>query len=98
MSSLPRLYTPEEVAAALRVSPWWVRDQARKGRISASKVGGAWRFTADQYHQLVAASATPVIAPTPARSSRSTAQPYYADSTAPVVSLTPRTPRRRRVA
>lgn len=95
MNRLPRLHTPEEVADALGVSSWWVRDQARRGLIPASKVAGAWRFTADQYHRIVAAA---VSTPAPAtdRSSRTTARPYYANSVVPLATLTPRTPRRRR--
>lgn len=41
--ALPRLYTPEQVADALGVSAWWVREQARKGAITGTRVGGAWR-------------------------------------------------------
>ncbi|MFC8008880.1 helix-turn-helix domain-containing protein [Streptomyces cinereoruber] len=95
MSGLPRLHRPEEVAEALGLSAWWVKDQARKGLIPATRVGGSWRFTAAQYQQIVTAAEQPAAVQPPARSSRSTARPYYADSAAPVVTLTPRAPRRR---
>ncbi|MFC8156341.1 helix-turn-helix domain-containing protein [Streptomyces cinereoruber] len=94
MSALPRLHRPEEVAEALGLSVWWVKDRARQGRIPATRVGNSWRFTAAQYQQIVAAAEQPAAVQTPARSSRSTARPYYADSTAPVAALTPRVPRR----
>jgi hypothetical protein len=53
MSSLPILHTPEAVADSLQVSAWWVKEQARKGRVDAVKAAGAWRFTDEQYAQLV---------------------------------------------
>ncbi|MFC8171178.1 helix-turn-helix domain-containing protein [Streptomyces sp. NPDC057325] len=93
MSALPRLHRPEEVAEALGLSAWWVKSEARQGRIPATRVGSSWRFTAAQYQQIVAAAEQPVQAP--AQSSRSTARPYYADSAAPAAPLTPRAPRRR---
>ncbi|WP_206325957.1 MULTISPECIES: helix-turn-helix domain-containing protein [unclassified Streptomyces] len=95
MSALPRLHTPEEVAEALGVSVWWVKDQARRRLIPASKPAGAWRFTTAQYAEILTAVEQPVATPALPRSTRSTARPYYADSTAPVAQLTPRTPRRR---
>jgi hypothetical protein len=50
---LPRLYCPEEIAAALRCSEWWVKEQARRRRIPFVRVAGAYRFTAVHYQEIV---------------------------------------------
>ncbi|MEV7953689.1 DNA-binding protein [Streptomyces sp. NPDC087532] len=61
MSSLPTLHTPKAVADSLQVSTWWVKEQARKSRVDAVKVGGAWRFTDEQYAQLVQLHTMPAV-------------------------------------
>ncbi|MFE4330135.1 DNA-binding protein [Streptomyces sp. NPDC056831] len=61
MSPLPTLHKPEAVADSLSVSTWWVKEQARKGRVDAVKVAGAWRFTDEQYAQLVQLHTTPAV-------------------------------------
>jgi len=38
------MLTPEELAARWRQSTEWVRTQARKRTIPATKIGGRWRF------------------------------------------------------
>ena len=38
-------YTAAEVASALRCSAWWVKDQARRGRIPYCWVATSYRFT-----------------------------------------------------
>ncbi|MFD7860939.1 helix-turn-helix domain-containing protein [Streptomyces sp. NPDC059783] len=65
MSALPRLHTADDVAEALQVSPWWVKEQARRGRIAALKVGGAWRFTAAQVDQIIQMSVAEPSEPAP---------------------------------
>ncbi|WP_329148408.1 helix-turn-helix domain-containing protein [Streptomyces sp. NBC_01456] len=50
---LPHLYRPAEVAEALGVSEWWVKEQARKGRIPFTRLGGGYRFTADHYAEII---------------------------------------------
>lgn len=65
MSSLPSLHTPQDIAKSLSVSAWWVKEQARKGRVSAVKAAGAWRFTDAQYEQLLALHTTEATPPTP---------------------------------
>lgn len=65
MSTLPQLHTAADVADALQVSPWWVKEQARLGRIKAAKVAGSWRFTAAQVEQLLRLNAGDVRAPAP---------------------------------
>ncbi len=44
MDDEPPLLTVKEVAARLRVSPSWVRDQAESGGWPAYQVGERWRF------------------------------------------------------
>jgi excisionase family DNA binding protein len=51
--TLPPLYTPSEIATALRCSEWWVKEQARKGRISFTKPGGSYRFTAAHLVEII---------------------------------------------
>ena len=46
-SALPRLYLPEEVAAVLGCSAWWVKDRARRRLIPFTRVGRAYRFTGE---------------------------------------------------
>lgn len=92
------LYTPEDVAQALRVSPWWVRDQARRGLAPAVKVASAWRFTEAQYLALVqqhTVPAQPVQDTIPARRRRQL-ESEDTVSEAPVLVLHARPPRPRR--
>ncbi|WP_406420863.1 hypothetical protein [Streptomyces sp. NBC_00842] len=65
MSVLPSLHTPEDIAESLKVSAWWVKEQARKGRVAAVKAAGAWRFTDEQYEQLLALHTTAAMPSTP---------------------------------
>lgn len=46
---LPRLYTPAEVAEALRCSTWWVQEQVRRHRFPYEAIAGGCRFTVEQY-------------------------------------------------
>lgn len=46
--------TPEEVADALGASPWWVREQARRGRVPHLRFGrGKIRFLPEHVDVLV---------------------------------------------
>ncbi|GIJ07307.1 helix-turn-helix domain-containing protein [Micromonospora andamanensis] len=93
------LHRPAEVAKILRCSEWWVKEQARKGRIPFSWIGGGYRFTNEHITEMVRlferrpASATPLrretSAPFPSRSGRS-------ESGAPALQLKARRPRRAR--
>lgn len=49
----PALYTASEVAAALRCSLWWVKEQARQRRIPYCWIGGSYRFTAEHLAEIV---------------------------------------------
>ncbi|MET9849738.1 helix-turn-helix domain-containing protein [Streptomyces ossamyceticus] len=50
---LPCLYRPEEIAEALGCSAWWVKDRARRGLIPHTRVGRAYRFTAEHLAEIV---------------------------------------------
>ncbi|MEU7313071.1 helix-turn-helix domain-containing protein [Streptomyces sp. NPDC007083] len=43
--ALPRLFKAAEVAKVLDCSEWWVKEQARRGRIPFIKSGSGYRFT-----------------------------------------------------
>ncbi|MFG2694838.1 helix-turn-helix domain-containing protein [Kitasatospora sp. NPDC048407] len=51
--ALPTLFQPADVAKALGKSEWWVKEQARRGRIPFTKPGRAYRFTAAQVTEIV---------------------------------------------
>ena len=47
--------SPEDVAQRLGTSPWWVREQARAGRVDHLRLGkGRIRFLPEHVHELVA--------------------------------------------
>ncbi|QKW07378.1 helix-turn-helix domain-containing protein [Streptomyces sp. NA04227] len=52
-ATLPQLFRPAEVAEALGCSEWWVKEQARQRRIPFTRAGGAYRFTAEHYAEIV---------------------------------------------
>lgn len=51
---LPRLRKPEDIAAALGCSAWWVKERARRREIPFVKVGGAYRFTDEHLTEIIA--------------------------------------------
>ncbi|MFF5090737.1 helix-turn-helix domain-containing protein [Streptomyces niveus] len=51
--TLRRLYRPEEVAAVLGCSAWWVKDRARRRLIPFTRVGRAYRFTGEHLAEIV---------------------------------------------
>ncbi|MGW5178231.1 helix-turn-helix domain-containing protein [Streptomyces sp. NPDC004082] len=94
ITDLPRLYSAADVARALGCSEWWVKEQARRGRIPFTKVGGSYRFTAEHFAEIphiFESRPTEGHASTPA-----TQAPRRRASTtaAPATSLKARTPRR----
>ncbi|MFI0860363.1 helix-turn-helix domain-containing protein [Streptomyces smyrnaeus] len=99
-ASLPRLYYPEEVAAVLGCSTWWVKDRARRRLIPFTRVGRAYRFTSDHLAEIIRMhEARPAATQrrTPAASVRKTPpQPSPTRSTAPEPRLRARPPRRAR--
>lgn len=42
------IWTPEDVAAYLRVTVWHVRHLARNNKIPARRVGSLWRFNREE--------------------------------------------------
>lgn len=71
-------FSPEEVAKALNTSVWWVREQARRGRIPHLRMGkGRIRLLPEHVDALVALctveSAAPDSAPPAAASADLTA-------------------------
>jgi len=46
-------YRPAEVAAMLRCSEWWVKEQARRRRIPYSWIGGSYLFTQEHITEIV---------------------------------------------
>lgn len=46
-------YRPAEVAAMLRCSEWWVKEQARRRRIPYAWIGGSYLFTEDHITEIV---------------------------------------------
>lgn len=53
VTALPHLFRPAEIAEALGVSEWWVKEQARRGRIPCTRPAGAYRFTAEHFAEIV---------------------------------------------
>ncbi|MDG5801240.1 helix-turn-helix domain-containing protein [Streptomyces ossamyceticus] len=100
-SALPRLYVPEEVAAVLGCSVWWVKDRARRRLIPFTRVGRAYRFTGEHLAEIIrmneARPASPQQHhPATARASKpSTPQPSLS-SAVPASRLRARPPRRAR--
>ncbi|NJP75727.1 helix-turn-helix domain-containing protein [Streptomyces sp. AA8] len=52
-SGLPRLFTPADVAEAIGCSAWWVKEQARQHRVPFTRLGGAYRFTAEHFAEII---------------------------------------------
>jgi len=53
VTALPHLFRPAQIAEALGVSEWWVKEQARRGRIPCTRPAGAYRFTAEHFAEIV---------------------------------------------
>lgn len=51
--ALPTVYLPRDIAKALHCSEWWVKEQARKGRIPFTKLAGSYRFTAEHFEEIM---------------------------------------------
>ncbi|QEV22424.1 DNA-binding protein [Streptomyces alboniger] len=50
---MPRLHVPEEVAAVLGCSAWWVKDRARRRLIPFTRVGRAYRFSDEHLAEII---------------------------------------------
>ncbi|OKH90497.1 hypothetical protein AB852_35670 [Streptomyces uncialis] len=51
--TLPPLYRAAAVAEALGCSEWWVKEQARRGRIPFIRTGAGYRFTTEHYGEIL---------------------------------------------
>lgn len=51
--NIPEFYLPAEVAKMLRCSEWWVKEQARRGRIPFCWIGGGYRFLPEHLTEIV---------------------------------------------
>jgi hypothetical protein len=50
--TIPRFYLPCDVAKILKCSEWWVKEQARRRRISFCWIGGSYRFTPEHLTEI----------------------------------------------
>ena len=50
---LPPVYRPAEAAKVLRCTEWWLKEQARKGRVPYAWIGGSYAFTADHLTEII---------------------------------------------
>ncbi|MFD8598378.1 helix-turn-helix domain-containing protein [Kitasatospora sp. NPDC059646] len=97
--ALPTLFQPADVAKALGKSEWWVKEQARRGRIPFTKPGRAYRFTAEQVTEIVRLyEERPAIAAVPKPRAAGVREPEKQDrsrrSGRPTARLRSRIPRR----
>jgi hypothetical protein len=90
-------YRPAEVAALLRCSEWWVKEQARRRRIPYAWIGGSYLFTAEHIAEIVRRfEVLPMEAPAPPNVVRlPSSRSQTADRDGPA-RLHARPPRRRR--
>jgi len=96
ITDLPQLHSAADVAQALGCSEWWVKEQARRGRIPFTKPGGSYRFTVEHFVEIMRIFES---RPTEARvtTARATPAPRRQVVAIATVSATPlkaRTPRR----
>jgi hypothetical protein len=89
----PTYHRPADVAAMLRCSPWWIKEQARRGRIPYSWIGGSYLFTDEHVRAIVQLHEVQPTDPVPAPAPRRATTPPE-QGNAPVVQLRARPPRR----
>ena len=98
---LQPLHLPEDLAAMLGRSKWWVCEQCRHRRFPFVNSGGSYRFTDQHVEQIL--SLLEEIPGGQSRTSRSRpavpkrASPSEPAETTPAVHLKARPPRRRRI-
>jgi len=49
----PLCHKASEVAVMLGISQWWIKEQARHGRIPYTWLGGSYRFTTEHIAEIV---------------------------------------------
>ncbi|WUW97371.1 helix-turn-helix domain-containing protein [Streptomyces sp. NBC_01450] len=99
-SAFPRLYVPEEVAAVLGCSAWWVKDRARRRLIPFTRVGRAYRFTGGHLAEIIrmheARPAFPQQYPAAAHAPKPPTTQPSPPAAVPTTRLRARSPRRAR--
>ncbi|MEU4617492.1 helix-turn-helix domain-containing protein [Streptomyces umbrinus] len=98
-AALPRLYVPEEVAAVLGCSAWWVKDRARRRLIPFTRVGRAYRFTGEHLAEIIRMNETRPASPQQHSAARAPKPPTLRLSppaAVPTARLRARSPRRAR--
>ncbi|MER7799864.1 helix-turn-helix domain-containing protein [Streptomyces parvulus] len=100
----PRLYRPEEIADSLGCSAWWVKDRARRRLIPHTRVGRAYRFTAEHLAEIIrlyeerpaqpAQTAAPAIESLPEPRTQTGSAQLRRPVAAPATRLRARPPRR----
>jgi hypothetical protein len=92
---LPPVYLPRDIAKALHCSEWWVKEQARRGRIPFSKPGGRYRFSAEHFAEIMRIfESRPAKSGSTVATATSTQRCQAGALTVPVTRLKARTPRR----
>src|SRR3954468_4442129 len=93
-------YRPAEVAAMLRCSEWWVKEQARNRRIPYCWIGGSFLFTQAHIAEILRRFEVRPGAGTGATAARASARAVAGDGhdDSTVVRLRARPPRRKRHA
>jgi hypothetical protein len=95
-------YRPAEVAAMLRCSEWWVKEQARRRRIPYSWIGGSYLFTDEHIVEIVrlfeVRPTTDAVAGESAVIPNGRTTRRINDGNRPAIQLVARTPRRARAA
>jgi hypothetical protein len=93
----PTYLRPAEVAHQLRCSEWWIKEQARRGRIPYAWIGGSYLFTEEHVVEIVRLFEVAPTTPATSRSSASRGVSASAsDRSASVLQLRARPPRRLR--
>lgn len=92
-----RLYLPEDVAAVLGCSAWWVKDRARRRLIPYTRVGRSYRFTGEHLAEIIRMhEARPAVPqqPTAPAASKAPRPASLSTQPVPVLRLRARPPRR----
>jgi len=48
-----KVYTPDEVAEILKVTPATIRDMLRKGKLKGTQIGRHWRVTEEEIRRFL---------------------------------------------
>jgi Helix-turn-helix domain len=95
ISPPPGYYRALQVAEMLHCSEWWIKEQARKGRIPYSWIGGSYLFTDEDVAEIVRRFRRTADAPEPAEPPPVKSRPTKPECKEPTL-LRARAPRRSR--